>query len=70
MDGGGYTLTLPADVFASRPMLWHYAAEKSGELCPFGWKLAAADNLSSDLHWKIRCLSKPSDVSTPAGLPG
>ncbi|MGD0191246.1 MAG: hypothetical protein ABSD74_10940 [Rhizomicrobium sp.] len=62
-DGAGYTLTVPSDVFASRPMLWQYAAEKSGELCQFGWKLVSADNSSSDVKWKIRCLARP------AGLP-
>ena len=62
-DGGGYTLVVPSDVFASRPMLWQYAAEKSGELCQFGWKLVSADNSSSEVRWKIRCLPRPPDLA-------
>jgi hypothetical protein len=62
-DGGGYALTVPSDVFASRPMLWKYAAEKSGDLCPFGWTLAGADNDSADVHWKIRCMARPAFVT-------
>lgn len=65
MDGGGYTLTIPSDVFASRPMLWNYAARKSGDLCPYGWKLVSASNMDSDVHWKIRCLPRSSDVPVP-----
>lgn len=64
-DGMGYTMIVPSDVFASRPMLWKYAAQKSGELCPYGWKLASAANMDSDVHWRIRCLPRPEDVPVP-----
>lgn len=64
-DGGGYTLTVPTDVFASRPMLWRYAAEKSGKLCPYGWKLVSADDYASDVYWRVRCTAKPGTVVAP-----
>ena len=55
-DGNGYTLSLAADVIYTRPMLWRQAADESAELCPNGYKLVDAEDMPSDVAWRIRCL--------------
>lgn len=57
-DGRGYDLVLPADVINSRPGLWLQAADESAILCPQGFKVTAADDMPSDVHWRIRCLQE------------
>jgi hypothetical protein len=58
---GEYTLTFPADVFLSRPMLAHRATVKSGELCKQGYTVLSQADTPSAVVWKIRC-NTPSAV--------
>jgi hypothetical protein len=52
---GEYTLTFPADVFLSRPMLAHRAAVKSAALCKQGYTVLSQADTPSAVVWKIKC---------------
>jgi hypothetical protein len=54
---GEFTLSYPADVFLSRPMLDHRAAIKSGYLCPHGYTVLDKADTPSAVTWHIRCES-------------
>lgn len=54
-NNGTYTLILPTDVIESRSLVWHDAADASGDICPSGWVLRSAMDLPSDVMWQINC---------------